>query len=43
MIKLESQPDDALAQSVQDKGKIISQLGNEISNEKLKLMKKYQL
>ena len=43
MIKLESQPNEALAQSVQDKGKIITQLGNEISHEKLKLMKKYQL
>ncbi|WGE78233.1 DNA repair protein [Actinobacillus equuli subsp. haemolyticus] len=43
MIKLESQPNEALAQAVQDKGKMISQLGNEISNEKLKLMKKYQL
>ncbi|WGE88487.1 DNA repair protein [Actinobacillus equuli subsp. haemolyticus] len=43
MIKLESQPDEALAQSVQDKGRIITQLGNEISHEKLKLMKKYQL
>ncbi|WP_150539945.1 DNA repair protein [Actinobacillus vicugnae] len=43
MIKLESQPNDELAQAVQDKGKIISQLGNEITNQKLKLMKKYQL
>lgn len=43
MIKLESQPNDALAQAVQDRGKIISQLGNDISNEKLKLMKKYHL